>query len=283
MKRLSIILLLIVGVLTTVFSQTKVWDRDLKVTKTKGIYTKLESPTFEQVPKKNQDSIAIIGGATVAGILIPYVIKYGNYLLKKATSKNEVDYQFKSTCLNQKYLTFTSLKDSVAKIKVTQVFFHKGSSNPKNLANYSFRFEKKGSSLGVELVEVSEDYIPVKMKKKYDLLISNFDISVSALVTEEIDSVTYQRKIIDLGTTTIYKVDPSFKLDKSEIINAGGLLLPSVTDKGKDIIIEQLIVKVVIKHINPYGTTSSGLNDFLEKNSETNEAFLNSIFIKNEE
>lgn len=285
MKKKMSILILMIGISTSLFSQIKIWDKELKLKKSKGVISKLELPTKEHIPISDQDSIAFVGAGTVAGILIPYIIKYGNYALKKATSKNEIDYKFETTYLNQQTFLFNALADSIVKIKAKQLFYEKGGLEPQELSSYTFSFIKNETSLRIKLNEVTEEYSLVKLKNKYDFLISNFDISVSAIVNEEIDPVTTQRRIIELGTTTIYKINPSFKSknENTEIINSGGLLLPSVTEKGKEIKIEQLIVKIVIKHVNPYGTTSSSLNTFLENNSETNEEFLNSIFIKKEE
>ena len=274
-----------IGLSTSLFSQIKIWDKELKSKKSKGVISKLELPTKEFIPKLDQDIKGFVGAGAVAGILIPYVIKYGNYALKKATSKNEIDYKFETTYLNQQTFSFNALSDSIVKIHAKQLFYEKGGLEPNELSCYTFSFTKNKTSLIIKLNEIIENYSLVKLKNKYDFLISNFDISVSAIVNEEIDSDTTQRKIIELGTTTIYKINPSFKSknDNTEIINSGGLLLPSITETGKAINIEQLIVKIVIKHVNPYGTTSSSLNDFLENNSETNEEFLNSIFIKKEE
>jgi hypothetical protein len=282
MKTRFYILIILIGFTTSAFSQIKIWDKNLKTKKIKGIISKLETPINEPIVK---DSMAFVGAGTVAGLLIPYVIKYGNSALKKATSKNEINYKFEATYLNQQTFSFNSLSDSIVRIEAKQLFYEKGKSEPEELSSYFFNFTKNKNSLKIELDDLTEEYSLVKVKNKYDFIISNFDISLSAIVNQEIDSTTTQRKIIELGTTTIHKVNSNFKSeeDKTEIINSGGLLLPSITEKGKEIKIEQLIVKIIIKHINPYGTTSSGLNDFLEKNSETNEEFLNSIFIKKEE
>lgn len=279
MKTKFYILIILIGFTTSVFSQIKIWDKNIKTKKVKGVISQLETPIKEPIDKD------FVGAGTVAGLLIPYVVKYGNSALKKATSKNEINYKFETTYLNQQTFSFNSLSDSIVKIEAKQSFYEKGQSKPEELSSYTFNFTKNKTSLKIELSDLTEEYSLVKLKNKYDFIISNFDISVSAIINQEIDSVTTQRKIIELGTTTIHKVNSNFKSknNKGEIINSGALLIPSTTEKGKEIKIEQLIVKIVIKHINPYGTTSSSLNDFLEKNSETNEEFLNSIFIKKEQ
>jgi hypothetical protein len=280
MKKTAIFLAFLFCLNVSVFSQIKVWNNELMATKTKGVYSLLENPVSIE---KSTENSAFIGSATVAGIMIPFAIKYVNYAIKKATSRDEKDYRSENTCLNNQVISFSSFKDSVVTLKAKQLFYKKGDIQLNTATAYTFKFIILQSSLEVELIKTEENFIPVKLKKNYDFLMSNFDISISAEVDEEIDSVTCQHKILDLGTITIYKINPSFKSGKTEVLNSGVLLLPSLTDKGKHITVSQLIIKVKINHINPYGSTSSSLNDFLEKNSETNEGFLNSILIKKEE
>lgn len=279
MKKRTILFIVLLTSFGIANSQVKVWNKELKSEKSKGIYSKLEQPEI----LLNQDYFAFIEPTTIAATLIPYAIKYGNYALKRTTSKNEADYIFESACLNQQIFSYSPLKDSIVNIKALQLFYKKGKNKQDTLAVYSFIFRKLNSQVEISLDKVVENYSSVKMKRKYDLLISNFDISVSALITEEIDSVTSVQKIMDLGTRTIHKINPSFKKSNVEYLNKAGVLLPSVTKEGKEIKVEKLIIKISIKHVNPIGTTSSKLNDFLENNSDTNEEFLNSILIKKEE
>ena len=257
------------------YSQVKIWNKNLKVIKVKGIYSKLENPNYH-----DKDKVELLGATTVAGILMPYAIKYGNSALKKATSKNEENYQYESTSLNSQLIPYDSIINKNAKIKIGHYYYNRGSSKLNELSSYEFKFSNNENVLEVELDNIEETFTPVKMKKKYNFLMSSFKVSISAIINQQIDSTSSIRKSIALGDITINKVNPSFGQGKTEVINSGAILLPQKTEKNKKINIESLLVKITTNHINPYGSTSSNLNDFLEKNSETNESLLNTIFIK---
>lgn len=280
MKIKIVLLALTICISSSLYSQVKVWDKKLEKVKTKGVYSLLES---SKAKAKDHSEIKFrIEPFTIAGFLIPYAIKYGNYALKKITAKNEQDYVSEYTCLNQYSIIASTLKDSIVVVGANLYFYEKGKTDPQKMASYKFAFEEKNSALDIKLIEIMENYTSVKMKNKYDLLISNFDISVSA-VTREVNNNTSQLQLTDLGTTTIYKINPSFKSNIINVLNSGGILIPFVNADGKKIKVEYYLVKVKIGHANPYGTTSSSLNDFLQNNSETNEEFLNSLLIKEED
>ena len=121
----STFLILFLSFSFSAFSQIKIWDHELKSYKAKGIISKLETPTTKPITKSNQKSLGVVGAGTVAGILIPYVIKYGNSALKKATSKKEADYKFETTYLNHQAFSFDALSDSIVQIEAKQIFYKK--------------------------------------------------------------------------------------------------------------------------------------------------------------
>ncbi|MCK5168569.1 MAG: hypothetical protein KAQ75_01715 [Bacteroidales bacterium] len=278
MKKIITILTLSLVIQTSLFSQVKMWNKELKVEKSKGMFCTLETREIKPIEK---DSKAFIASATIVGTLLPYAIKYGNYAFKKATGKDEKNYKSESSSLNKLILKSKTLNDSIVIISANQFFYKKGDTCKDTATKYSFTIQKKDSSLNIIFTKAEEHFSPVKLKKKYDLIITNFNISVQARVIEQIDGVKSKQKIIDLGTSTIYRINPSFRLSNGEIINQGNYLIPKYSDKGK-IVIKEFIISFKINHVNPYGLTTSSLNDFLEKNSDTNEELLNTIFIKKE-
>jgi hypothetical protein len=280
MKKTLITSISIIFICNSIFAQLKLRDVDLKKEKVKGVITLMDNTEYQL---KQNENFAIFGSATVAGILIPYAIKYGNSAIKKATSKKPEDYTFESEVLNPQIIDFKKLTTHSATIKVKNVFYKKGGTKRNDLAEYDFRFITKGNLLKVELSKIKENYTPVKINRNYDLILSSFDLSVSASTIQELENGILQEKIVDLGTVTINTMNARFQSGVSEVLNQTQILLPSITDKGKKIEIKQLIVKVKMKQINPHGTTNSYLNDFLEKNSETNESLLNTILVEKED
>jgi hypothetical protein len=263
------------------FAQFKIQNTNLDCEKVKGIITEMEVPVYIKNEKTGNNKL--IGAGTVVGILLPEIIKYGSNALKKATSKKVENYTFESEVLNPQAIDFKKLKDSVAIIEVKNTFYKKGGTEENNMATYDFDFIVENDFLKVKLSDIEQIYTPVKIHKNYDLIISNFDISISAFVREDIkDSEAVQEKIIDLGTSSINLVNPSFQSTDLALKakNEAQFFLPSKTKEGEKIEIIALIVKLKLKHVNPHGTTSSYLNEFLETNSETNESLLTKLFIK---
>jgi len=281
MRNITITLIVTFIFSNSLYSQIKIWDKDLKPKKVKGVYSKLENPTYH-----TKDSKALVGATTVAGILIPYAIKYGNSALKKATARKEENYKSKNTSLNYQLIPYDSIKKKNVEIKSTHYFYMKGSDRLNEMSSYTFSFKKQKDILEIKLKDVVEEFSSVKVKKNYNFLMSSFKVSISAIINQEIDSVSSIRKSIAIGDVTINRINSSFGNDNginkdiNKDINNGALLLPIKTEKNKKITIDNLIVKITTNHINPYGSTNSSLNEFLEKNSETNEALLNTIFVK---
>jgi hypothetical protein len=283
MKKILFTLCSLILVSNSILAQLKIRDKSFKPEKVKGIITLMNKAEYTSKEDPSNEKFAIFGTATVAGILIPYAIKYGNSALKSAASKKPEDYIFETEALNPQVIDFDKLGKHVASIKVENIFYKNGESDRNELAEYEFSFYKKNNLLKIKLSQNNETYTPVKIKKKYDLILSNFDISISASTVQTLENGILQEKIVDLGTVTINKINPGFLSNLSEVLNETQILLPSKTEKGKNIDIRQLIVKLKIKHLNPYGTTNSYLNEFLEKNSETNESLLNTIFVNKED
>ena len=266
-------------VYSSTFAQLKIQDTNLDCEKVKGIITVMKKPEYIKITDSGNEKF-VFGASTVAGIILPYAIKYGSNALKKATAKKVEDYTFESEVLNPQAIDFKKLKDSVAIIKVKNTFYKKGGTEENNMATYDFDFFLENNFLKVKLSNIEQTHTPVKIHKNYDLIMSNFDISISAFVKEAINDSIIQEKMIDLGTSSINMINPSFQSLKVEAKNKAQFFLPSKTKDGKNIEIIAFIVKLKLKHVNPHGTTSSYLNEFLEINSDNNEGLLTRIFIK---
>ncbi|EPR72115.1 hypothetical protein ADIWIN_2954 [Winogradskyella psychrotolerans RS-3] len=267
-------------VYSSTFAQFKIQNTNLDCEKVKGIITVMEKPEYIIKPEVDNDK-EFFSATTVVGIILPYAIKYGSNALKKATSKKAEDYTFESEVLNPQAIDFKKLKDSVAIIKVKNTFYKKGGKKENNMATYDFDFFIENNFLKVKLSNIEQIYTPVKIHKNYDLIMNNFDLSITAFVREDIkDSEAVQEKIIDLGTSTIHMVNPSFQLGKAKPKNEAQFFLPSLTKEGQGVTVIALIIKLKVKHVNPHGTTSNYLNEFLETNSDNNEGLLTRIFIK---
>jgi len=282
----KILITITIGILlqASIFAQVKIWDKKLKTKKAKGMFCILKTDTVTLKPKAKKNKMHF-SSATIVGTLLPYAIKFGNYALKKATGKDENLYKHKSFALNQLVYKYTNLTDSTITFSANQYFYFKGDSTKTPASKYQFILKKNDSILNVVFVGAKKDYSFVKLKKKYDLIITNIDISIQALVSENIKGDTSQLKLMNMGTSTIYIIKPgvNFKLTKNEIFNEGSFLIPRYTDKGKEIVVKRFIISLKLDEVNPYGLTSNGLNEFFEENSETNEAILNALFIKNNE
>jgi|GEM_PF-5081641 hypothetical protein len=283
MKHILITTISILLISNSIFAQLKIKNKDFKTEKVKGIITLMEKTEYISKQDSSHAKIVGIGAATIVGTLLPYAFKYGNSALKSATTKKPKDYVFESEALNAQSIDFKELDSNFAFIKVGNSFYKKGESEKQELATYKFDFSKEGSLLKIKLYEHKETYTPVKIKRNYDLIISSFDISISAITIQHLGDSLFQEKVVELGTARIYKVNQGFLSKTEELVNETQMLLPTKTEKGENIEISQLIVKIKIKHINPQGTTNSYLNEFLVNNSDTNEALLNSIFIEKAE
>jgi hypothetical protein len=283
MKKILLTSITLLLISSSMFAQLKIRNKEFKCEKVKGVITLMNKTEYYPKTDSSDEKFAIFGSATVAGILMPYAIKYGNSALKSATSKKPEDYVFESEALNPQIIDFEELENNIASIEIKNIFFKKGETKENELAKYKFIFFKENNLLKVKLLEVSETYTPVKIKRNYDLILSTFDILISASTVQELENGVLQEKIMDLGTVTINNLNPGFLSSDSKVLNETQFLLPSKTEKGKNIDLRQLIVKLKIKHLNPHGTSNSYLNDFLEKNSETNESLLNTIFVEKED
>ena len=128
-----------------------------------------------------------------------------------------------------------------------------------------------------------ENYIPVKIKRKYDYVLETFEFQVSAIAQTKLNDSIMVVELKDLGSTKITRTVSSFTKDISEIWNKGIVFVPKFNNSGKQIKIKQLIISCSITYLNPYGIYQSTINKFLENNSDTNESLLEMIFIKSED
>lgn len=281
MMKLSISMLFLLVFGLNSFGQVKIWDKNLKGKKTKGVICLLDLKESEE---NGIEKIAgLIPAYTVAGMLLPYAIKYGNYALKQSTSKKEEDYKSEHSSLNKVTLKFGGLGENTAVVSARLYYFDKDSTKKKQAAVYNFEFQKKNEFITINLIDQKEEFVPVKSKKKYDLIIETFEFSLQAISIITKNDSTKIRKLIDLGSSKIFRVLPSFTKSTKPIIYHGAVLIPNFTGSGDEILITDLIVSCKVNYLNPYGLTTSALNTFLEDNSDTNEEILNSIFIQTKE
>tara|TARA_R110002020_G_scaffold473823_1_gene703673 strand:- start:2633 stop:3472 length:840 start_codon:yes stop_codon:yes gene_type:complete len=275
MKKLLLTTITFIFVFSSAFGQLKITDKKLKTEKVKAIITLMEETKYVET----EDDCGSAFGAGAIGVFVPYLIKYGNNLIKKATSKKAKDYVFESEVLNPQIIDFSKLCNHNASIEIKNYFYKKGGTKKNELATYKLHFNKIDNILKINIGDINEKYTPVKIKKNYDFILSSFEISVTALINQPLESGSLIQKNVDLGTVTINAINSSFQIGMSDILNETQILLPSITEKSRKVYIEQLLVKVKVKQINPHGTTNNDLNDFLEKNSETNESLLNTLLL----
>lgn len=186
------------------------------------------------------------------------ILKYGNSALKKATSKKVEDYTFESEVLNPQIIDFKKLKDSLWVIKVKS-FFYPRSASGQTMTTYDFDFTVENNFLNIKLSNIEQEYIPVKIHRNSDFILSNFNITISRLVREHLkeNETVQEEKMIDLGASTINIYNRSLQAKKVEAKNEAQFFIPSLTKEVQNI--KSHFVNSKIK-----GTTSSILNDFLQ-------------------
>jgi hypothetical protein len=277
-KKVTLILVLVTY---SSFGQVKLWNQDRDKIKTKGTYLTIDREV--QVPQPNQKVLGIFPAATAAGTVLPFVFKYGNSALKKLTAKKEEDYSSEINSVNNIAFKFNQL-DNDSIFTSTLHYYLKGNSIDSIASKYSFSLKKKNNFLIISLIDSSEEnYIPVKPRRKYDFIIETFEITVQAEQYVNLNDTIKKVELTNLGTAKITRHIPSFTLGIDEIINNGLVFLPKYSSSGKEIKIENIILTCKIKYLNPYGLSQSNINNFLENNSDTNEALLNTIFVEPED
>ncbi|MBU8893026.1 MAG: hypothetical protein KOO66_09625 [Bacteroidales bacterium] len=298
MKKILTLLIFTILLQTSVFSQVKFWEPEKFIAvRTKGIICKFDEPvkissdisnkSDESAKMQKPDSIAgIIPAYTIAGVLLPYVIKYGSYAIQKATSKDEKDYTAVFTSMNSINFADSLINENGLKFSTQLKYYQKRESAIDVACNYEFKLQKEKKFYSVSLENNNMLHnSPVKVKKKYDLVLTNFDISIKALIDEIQENGNIESKIVDIGTQKIYLISPCF-LDssvKNSIVNEAKYKIPNLTNDKKKIEIKNIIISLSINYSNPYGLTSSTANHFFTENSETNEELLNSILIEKED
>lgn len=263
------------------FSQVKIWNNNYKSVKVKGTYLFL---SLEKPPEINKN---LIGATTIAGTLLPNIISLGNNVVKKATERKEENYKHEEYSLNQ--IQINSKDIDKKSVILTHFFIGKEEKANKYRFNLEFK-EIEGNPilvLKLDTNSLKEDISTVKLKKKYDLVKTEFIISIQTTALKTIKKDNIEKKvlrILDLGSQTINMITPSFKDTTKRIIsNDATYIIPSYTDKLEKIEIIDFYVSIKMKKVNPFGLTDSALNEFLETNSDINENLLKILLIKNEE
>jgi hypothetical protein len=259
-----------------------VWEKGKSnANKYKGVYCELKNEYTPEVHK-----LLGIPTFTVAGFVLPYAIKYGNYALKQATQRKEEKYKAEFSSLNWVNLDLQGSNPDEPDFSVNIYYFPKGNTSTKDTTKYSFKTIRNNSEVLFRLVpESSTDHlIPVKTKNNYDFVIVTFEFSIHAIAIININS-TKIKKRIDLGIDKQFHIYPNYRSNSIEHLefNQGNIIIPEVTDNGDKIQISEILVCCTVQFLNPYGLTHSVLNSFLEDTSDTNEELLNNILIKSEE
>ncbi|MBO3117502.1 hypothetical protein J4050_12130 [Winogradskyella sp. DF17] len=260
------------------FSQVKLWNKDRDKIKTKGTYLELE---YNEPVDSSNNKLLNIGLNTVAGALIPYAISYGNSILKNITSVDEKDYNSSNHSINSVSIPYSNL-DKERKFSAVLHYFGRGKSKDAIASRYGFNLNKSDNILKISLdtVTIQEKYIPVKIKKKYDFILETFEVTIKAEMSTIKKDSTKVLEIKELGTAKITRLVPSFIASKTRIVNESAFILPQATAKNEKITIHNLLVSTTVTYLNPYGLTQSSLNQFLESNTDTNEALLKAIFLE---
>jgi hypothetical protein len=282
----TIAALLILGTITTQ-AQVKIWDDEGKNIKTKGTLLELESfDTNRNSGDKQMADAGFIAGFTVVGTVLPALINLGVTTAKSASAKKEEDYTKEYASLNGLDIDPKDVLDpkNTAGIKCKFSYFENGKTVQDKMSEYKFEvgYNDSAQLLVMNILDSDEDYIPVKTKKKYDLVLEVFEFTFVAKVKikEKDKTVT---KILELGKAKVTRVMPSYRMEgtKKQLIFKDGMNLPSHTEKGEPISYEKISVSCSAKFVNPIGTTQSALNKFLEGSSDGVESLLN-LTIKSE-
>lgn len=233
----------------------------------------------EFIANKEDKKFAIIPGFTVAGVVLPFVYKIGISTLKKSTAKKEEDYTEEYSSLNGIELDAKTLIESTVVFKSKIEYYAVKSPSSDLAAEYIFatNFDDETRVLEFSLLNSDEKYLPIKTKKKYDLVLEVFDFTVVAKVIIPNKNGKKVTKLMELGTAKISRILPSYQMivEKNEERFIGGIIVPKHTESGQEIEYISISILGSVKYVNPIGTTQGGLNSFLEDNSEALEGLLN--------
>ena len=264
-------------------AQVKIWNQSGKPQKTKGTMYHLNTTHQEGDILK----FAAIPGFTIAGTLLPYAIKFGINTVKSITAKNEADYKKEYSSINGIELPEKQVLKGNAIFESYVSCYKKGENTLSTVAKYQFEtsFNTTERVLTIKLQEknIQEKYLPVKTKKKYDLVMEVFEFTIVANSTLPASGGKTVTQITELGTAKLTRVVPSYRLkDRSTVENYdGNIFIPSHTKDGKEIDYKSIMIIGGAKFVNPIGTTQGALNAFLENNSEAIEGLLN-LTVKSE-
>lgn len=284
----TVLLVLLMGAAITSKAQVKIWNEHGNKIKTKGTMLSMRT-----IPKNdyqnlmdNQLEADLISGITVVGMVLPYIYKIGVNTLKSATANKKEDYTKEYSSLNSIDLNdIKVLSNDGLGFTCNFDYFNKGGDTKESMSKYSFSagYESEEQYFSVELLKADELYLPVKTKKKYDLITEVFEFTVVAkvIVHKKDKKVT---KIMELGKSKICRIIPSYRTKSKSlgIIYSDGVNMPTHTENGDKIEYVTLSIVCGAKFLNPIGATKSGINSFLENNSEGIEGLLN-LTIKSED
>lgn len=291
----TVLLIIIIGYTATTNAQVKIWNDEGKKIKTKGTMLTMETiptETYDVLTENLQDSDFGIAGFTVVGMVLPYLYKIGVNSAKSATAKKEAEYTKEYSSLNSiDLINIAEMADKGLGFICNFDYYKNKSIAQQNMAKYSFaaHYDKDEQYLSISLLKSEETYLPVRTKKKYDLITEVFEFTVVAKVTvlkkgKEGEKDKNLTKIMELGKAKVCRVMPSYRVEgeKPETIFIDGVYMPTHTEDGSEITYHTVSLVCSAKFLNPIGTTQSGINAFFENNSEGIEGLLN-LTIKSEE
>jgi hypothetical protein len=252
----------------------KIWTP--KCIKTKGIICKFDNKIQiidESLILETKGNKSIIAATTIVGTILPFALQYGSYAIQKATNVDEKDYKAEFTTVGSLELVDTLIHRNLS-FSTELVYYKEGNEKEELACKYYFNFNHDKDFFKISLLKnpIKHNSL-VKIKRKYDFVLTSFEISLKALVYAHTKNKKKQHEILDLGSQKNHLFSYDFK-DNSDVFeiknNNANFIIPKLTKEGESYEIKNLLITVSINYINPYGVTTSSINHFFKENSETN-------------
>ncbi|NAS30669.1 hypothetical protein GTQ40_06775 [Flavobacteriaceae bacterium R38] len=272
MKKIILPIVLLLSIIS--YGQIKLYPQKGFATRAKATVLELETP----VPIANK-SISILASGTVAAILAPFIVDYGLELVTSLTERREADYSWEIVANDALKIDFSKLKtNKTEKFSSYLRFYKKGATTHGQAAKYDFKIDMPNQeTFTISLMNVNENFIPVKAMKNKDFIFESFEFTLTADISKTLNGNEVLSKI-NLGTAEIRRQIISYKDGiVSNKIKPSELIISKYDDKGKPRNIKALYLTLKQTYLNPYGLTTNTFNSYLENSKGNTSSLLKEI------
>ena len=243
------ITLIILGISHEVCAQ-KIWANDkLMGSKVKGIVSEIEI-TERCNPKS--DSVKMKWAE-----IIPQLAAISFNVVGSFTKKKPENYGSEFTSLNSELVLSECVKKDEVEAKISLRAFEKGKATESSeiIRYYQISMKESEGLLSISLNCIRGNTVPVKTRKKYDLIFEKLTFHLNGVVRGS-EGALFGKEI---GNFSINNLIPSFRSSPENIANSTlQVALPKLEDQES---YHAFSICCTVTHLNPYGLSTSQWNE----------------------